>query len=50
MNLLVLNGPNLARLGIREPAVFWTTTWSNCSNRWEYAAAGASGGGPPDRQ
>ncbi|MCB0921042.1 MAG: type II 3-dehydroquinate dehydratase [Actinobacteria bacterium] len=39
MNLLVLNGPNLARLGIREPAVYGTTTWEQLQQTVvEYAA------------
>lgn len=40
MNLLVLNGPNLARLGTREPGVYGSTTWEDLQRRViEYAGA-----------
>ena len=40
MNLLVLNGPNIARLGVSEPAVYGTTTWQQLREAViDYAAA-----------
>lgn len=40
MKVLVLNGPNLSRLGTREPDVYGTTTWSDvCDRIDEYATA-----------
>ncbi len=40
MNLLVLNGPNLARLGRREPSVYGSTTWEQLQQQIiEYAAS-----------
>jgi 3-dehydroquinate dehydratase-2 len=39
MNLLVLNGPNIARLGTREPAVYGSTSWEQLQRTVvEYAA------------
>jgi 3-dehydroquinate dehydratase-2 len=39
MNLLVLNGPNIARLGTREPAVYGSTSWEQLRQKVvEYAA------------
>ncbi len=40
MNLLVLNGPNLARLGRREPSVYGSTTWEQLQQQIiDYAAS-----------
>ena len=39
MKVLVLNGPNLSRLGTREPGVYGTTTWAQLQQMvGEYAA------------
>lgn len=37
-SILVLNGPNLSRLGSREPDVYGTTTWSELVTSLEAAA------------
>ncbi|MBK9434180.1 MAG: type II 3-dehydroquinate dehydratase [Micrococcales bacterium] len=38
--MLVLNGPNLARLGTREPDIYGATTWPQLQQRvTEYGAA-----------
>ncbi len=40
MKVLVLNGPNLARLGTREPDIYGATTWPQLQERvTEYGAA-----------
>ncbi len=37
-SILVLNGPNLSRLGSREPDVYGTTTWSELVSELEASA------------
>lgn len=37
-SILVLNGPNLSRLGSREPDVYGTTTWNELVDSLEKAA------------
>jgi 3-dehydroquinate dehydratase-2 len=37
-SILVLNGPNLSRLGSREPDVYGTTTWAELVSALEAAA------------
>jgi len=40
MNLLVLNGPNIARLGTREPSVYGSPTWEQLQHDVvDYAAS-----------
>jgi len=40
VKVLVLNGPNLARLGTREPDIYGATTWPQLQQRvTEYGAA-----------
>src|SRR5438309_1807118 len=41
MNVLVLHGPNLNLLGIREPAVYGSTTLQDIDNDLKRAAAAA---------
>jgi 3-dehydroquinate dehydratase-2 len=36
--ILVLNGPNLSRLGTREPDVYGSTTWSDLTKLLEASA------------
>ncbi|WP_456697042.1 type II 3-dehydroquinate dehydratase [Aeromicrobium sp. P5_D10] len=38
MTVLVLNGPNLGRLGVREPDVYGTATYSDLVTRCEQVA------------
>lgn len=40
-SVLVLNGPNLSRLGTREPDVYGSTTWSELVSTLESAATGS---------
>lgn len=39
MKVLVLNGPNLARLGTREPDVYGSTTWTHLQQQVRDQAA-----------
>lgn len=39
MNVLVLNGPNLGRLGVREPDVYGTATYADLVARCEEVGA-----------
>lgn len=39
MTVLVLNGPNLGRLGVREPDVYGTATYADLVERCESVAA-----------
>jgi 3-dehydroquinate dehydratase-2 len=41
MKLYIINGPNLNRLGTREPSIYGTTTMEQCLNdlRLQYAGA-----------
>lgn len=39
MTVLVLNGPNLGRLGVREPDVYGTATYADLVERCEQVAA-----------
>lgn len=41
MRILVLNGPNLGRLGTREPAVYGTTSYAELVTLCEQAGAAA---------
>ena len=41
MQILVLNGPNLGRLGTREPSVYGTTTYAELVSLCEQAGAAA---------
>ena len=40
MKVLVLNGPNLARLGTREPDVYGSTTWAQVQDMISQHATG----------
>lgn len=39
MNVLVLNGPNLNRLGVREPAIYGSTTYDELADLCKRTAA-----------
>ncbi|MEI2619276.1 MAG: type II 3-dehydroquinate dehydratase [Candidatus Nanopelagicales bacterium] len=48
----MLNGPNLARLGTREPDVYGSTTWAQVQRHDQPACdrVGDAGRYPPNRQ